>query len=49
MNREQTTIRLPEELMEQLKQEAERKGVSLNAYLTLLIHEGRGAYLSKEI
>lgn len=26
MNREQTTIRLPEELLEKLKQEADRKG-----------------------
>ncbi|WP_148277903.1 ribbon-helix-helix protein, CopG family [Paenibacillus popilliae] len=28
MEREQTTIRLPDELMKELKQEAERKGIS---------------------
>lgn len=29
----QTTIRLPEKLYENLKQEAKKRGMSLNAYL----------------
>lgn len=29
----QTTIRLPEKLYEKLKQEAKKRGMSLNAYL----------------
>ena len=39
--REQTTIRLPSELKEKLQREAERLGVSFNAYLLLLIDKGR--------
>jgi len=41
MEREQTTIRLPKELKEQLQQEADRKGISFNAYFLLLIDKGR--------
>jgi len=41
MEREQTTIRLPKELKEQLQREADRKGISFNAYLLLLIDKGR--------
>jgi len=41
MDREQTTLRLPAELMEQLKQEAQEMGVSFNGYLLMLIHKGR--------
>lgn len=39
--REQTTIRLPAELKEKLQQEAIVKGLSLNAYILLLIDRGR--------
>lgn len=43
MNRQQTTIRLPVELMEQLKQEADELGMSLNGYMLWLIDKGRQA------
>lgn len=43
MNREQTTIRLPAELKEQLQREADRMGISLNDYLLRLIIRGRQA------
>ena len=39
--REQTTIRLPAELMEQLRREAQERGVSFNDYLLVLIHKAR--------
>jgi len=39
--REQTTIRLPAELKEALQREAAKKGISLNAYILLLIDTGR--------
>lgn len=39
--REQTTIRLPTELMEQLRREAQERGVSFNDYLLVLIHKAR--------
>lgn len=39
--REQTTLRLPAELKDQLQREAERRGLSFNAYLLLLIDKGR--------
>lgn len=41
MEREQTTIRLPVELKELLQQEAERLGISFNAYMLILIEKGR--------
>lgn len=41
MEREQTTIRIPVELMEQLKQEAEHRGISFNAYVLILIDIAR--------
>ena len=41
MSREQTTIRLPAELKEQLQREAERMGISFNSYIMLLIDKGR--------
>ena len=41
MEREQTTIRLPAELMEKLKQEAVRKGMSFNGYIIWLIDKAR--------
>ena len=39
-NREQTTIRLPAELKEQLQQEADRRGISFNALVLILIDKG---------
>ena len=41
VEREQTTIRLPAELKEQLQGEAAKLGMSLNAYLLWLIDRGR--------
>ena len=41
MEREQTTIRLPAELKEQLQQEAEKFGISFNSYVLILIDKGR--------
>lgn len=35
--REQTTIRLPAELMEQLKQEAEEKGYTVNDLVMFIL------------
>lgn len=43
--KEQTTIRLPEELVEGLKQEAEKRGMSFNAFLVMILNEARN-YLS---
>lgn len=40
MAREQTTIRLPAELKEQLQREADRRGVSFNAMVLILIYKG---------
>lgn len=41
MEREQTTIRLPAELKEQLHKEADARGVSFNDYLMWLIDIAR--------
>ena len=41
MNREQTTIRLPEKLKEELRQEAQRRGVSFNEFLMILLNRYR--------
>jgi len=41
MEREQTTLRLPVELKEALLREAGKAGMSLNAYLLILIEKGR--------
>lgn len=41
LERKQMTIRLPAELKERLQREAAEKGISLNAYLLLLIDIGR--------
>ena len=43
MDREQTNIRLPTELKEQLQREAATLGMSLNAYMLWLIDRGRRA------
>lgn len=40
MNREQTTIRLPAELKEQIQKEADEMGVSFNAMVLMLIYKG---------
>lgn len=37
----QTTVRLPTKLKETLQKEADKKGISLNAYILLLIDIGR--------
>lgn len=39
MEREQTTIRLPADLKEQLQQEADRKGYSLNQMLLIIFSD----------
>lgn len=39
MEREQITIRLPAELKERIQQEADRKGISFNQFLLLLLSE----------
>lgn len=40
MHREQTTIRLPDELMKQLRKEADRRGDSFNETVLRLILQG---------
>ena len=40
MTRVQTTIRLPEELMERLQREAGQMGISVNALMVTLIDKG---------
>ena len=39
MKREQTTIRLPAELKEQLQQEADRKGQSFNTEVIIILRK----------
>lgn len=39
MDREQTTIRLPYALKEQVQQKAEKRGISFNEYVLLAINE----------
>lgn len=41
MNREQTIIRLSAELMEQLRREAQERGISFNDYPMILIRKAR--------
>lgn len=38
-----TTIRLPDELHKALKEKAEKRGMTLNAYLVSLLWEAAGA------
>lgn len=38
--REQTTIRLPVGLKEELQQEADRRGISFNAVVIILLKKG---------
>ncbi len=37
--REQTTIRIPEELKKELQQDADELGISFNAYVNTIIRE----------
>ncbi len=39
MERKQTTIRLPAGLKEQLQREADRRGISVNALVTVLLQK----------
>ena len=45
----QTTIRLPEKLHKKLKEEAERRGLTMNAYVISVLWEGRKMCVEKEI
>lgn len=47
MNREQTTIRLPVELKEQLQQEAEKTGKSFNNLVEITLGRWIRAYQSQ--
>ena len=46
MNREQTTLRLPQALKEELMREAVERGQSFNDYLLSVIHQRDQARLS---
>jgi predicted HicB family RNase H-like nuclease len=48
MDREQTTLRLPADLLAQLKREAQERNVSFNAYVLWLIEKGRAAESARE-
>lgn len=39
MEREQTTIRLPAELLDELRQEADQRGDSLNGLIVMMINK----------
>ena len=43
MKREQVTIRLPTELKERLQQEADKRGISFNALITIFLLQSLGA------
>lgn len=45
----QLTIRLPENVFEDTKKEAEECGASHNSYLMMLIHLGRKVYNSNTV
>ncbi len=40
MNRQQTTIRLPAELREQVQKQADKEGQSFNAMVIILLRKG---------
>lgn len=42
MEQEQTTIRLSDELLDELKQEAERKGYTVKDLIIFILHEHFG-------
>lgn len=39
MYRKQMTLRFPEELYQQLQQEAERMGISVNALISIILND----------
>ncbi|MEO5288024.1 toxin-antitoxin system HicB family antitoxin [Limosilactobacillus allomucosae] len=39
MYRKQITLRFPEELYQQLQQEAERMGISVNALISIILND----------
>lgn len=49
MPREQTTIRLPAALKEQLQQEADRQGISLNALTLMILNEAQSHRQSESL
>lgn len=40
MEREQTTIRLPKALKEEIQRQADKMGISFNAMLIILVQQG---------
>lgn len=44
MYRKRITLRFPEELYQQLRQEAERMGISVNALISIILND----YLSQD-
>lgn len=48
LDREQTTIRLPAELKEQIQREAERKEKSFNNLVEIILSHWVRAYLAQE-
>lgn len=47
MEREQTTIRLPAGLKEQLQREADRRGISFNTQVIMILSEERNHHQTK--
>lgn len=47
MEREQTTIRLPAGLKGQLQREADRRGISFNALMVMILSEERNRHQTK--
>ena len=43
LEREQLTVRLPGQLVEQLRREAEKRGISVNATLIILLRQALGS------
>ena len=41
MEREQTTIRMPGELMERIREAAEQRGISVNAMMIMILNEAQ--------
>ena len=46
IDREQTTLRLPPELMERLRRQAQEMGISINACIILCLEAGLRAVLT---
>lgn len=49
MEREQTTLRLPSDLLELLKEEAQERGYSFNSYMLFLIEIGHQAVIDRQV